>query len=109
MMILQLAQEAAAEPGRLLGFTANEWLLLIPFLVAAIVNVIQAVKGSKDGKKLRAAIEAIEETAAAHPEALDLTKRKAREKATQLGVQTGIFGLKDDVSKMTRRLEKPKE
>ena len=105
--MMQLAQDvAASEPGRLLGLTVSEWIPLLLFLLAAIVNVIQAVKGAKDGKKLKAAIGAIEETAASHPEAIGTVKRAVRAKATSMGVQTGLFALKEDVAKHTRRLKK---
>jgi hypothetical protein len=92
----------------LFGLSVGEWLLLMG-AVPAFIGAIYERLGRKRGEsKLRAIIEAVEETKNTHPEVVKVVKRAVLYKATQMGVQTGIFGLEDDVKKLTKHFDAKK-
>lgn len=101
-----LAQDDAM---RLFGYTVAEWSALIVFLTALAETVRSKLKNARDGKKIAAVIEAIEEVAEAHPETVDLVKASAKRKATSYGVEVGKWGLgsglHEAVTRSTLRLK----
>lgn len=90
MDLAQAMQHAAEGPGRLLGLTVGEWGVMLPALAAFVLAVVKAWRGAQDGKRLEAVIAAIEETHEKHPDAVKVVKRLVRDKATKLGVQSGL-------------------
>lgn len=112
--LLLLAQDAAAAaeaPMRLFGYTIAEWSALVVFLTALAETVRTKLAKARDGKKIAAVVEAIEEAAAAHPRAVELVKASAKRKATTYGVEVGKWGLDsglhDVVERVSRRLGPP--
>ena len=79
-----------AEIQTFLGFTPDQWTVLLPALVAFGIAALKAYRGAQDGKRLDAVVNAIEETAGAHPEAIKVVKKVVRDKATKAGVEGGM-------------------
>jgi len=101
-----LTQSTESRP---FGLKIEEWVILIGALTTLIPVLAKAIR---DGKKLRAVIEAVEETHQKHPDAGKLVKRLARDKATKLGVEVDRLwgaGLEADVERITERLKRPRE
>ncbi len=87
---------------RILGLSIVEWSVLLTALAALIDAIRLRFVAGRETKKMRAVIQAVEATAAAHPEAVKLTKRLVKAKATELGVEFGPKGLSADVKKETK-------
>ena len=106
--------ESAQPAAKLFGYTLGEWAVLLTALAAVIEAVRSKVGKAREGRKVRAAIQGLDDAAEAHPEAVRLAKLMIRDKATKMGVETGSLlfpGLHDDVEheKKTRRLERLEE
>jgi hypothetical protein len=110
-VIDQLAQalDASASQGRFFGLAVVEWGMLLGFVSTFIGAVVKHIQASKGSRKLEAVVSALEEASREHPEALALAKRIAMEKAKSLGVESGVFGLKKDVEKHTKKLKPASE
>ena len=104
-----LVELAAAEPALIFGLTVAEWSVLLTALAGFAAALKENLQRRRGTKKLAAVIEALEETAKAHPEATAVVKRSVRRKATQMGVEVsmwGLDGLEADVKKMTTRMKR---
>lgn len=94
-----------AEQTRLWGLTPEDWATILVALGTFLAAVIQSWRASKGQRKVRAVVEAVEEAADQHPEAVRLVKRLTRDRALKLGAELGLFGLSRDVEKVTKRKE----
>lgn len=114
MDLLLLAQELPApvgdEPLRIFGMTIAELSALVVFLSALAETVRSKWAKARDGKKVVAVIEAIEEAAEANPEVVGRLKASVKKKATSYGVEVGKWGLDSGlhstVARTTLRLKK---
>ena len=107
--VVETVPLAASDPALIFGLTVAEWSVLLTALAGFAAALKENLQRRRGTKKLAAVIEALEETAKAHPEATAIVKRSAKSKATQMGVevsQWGLDGLEADVKKITTRLKR---
>lgn len=107
-MLLAQAQQTVEQANTLLGLTVTEWLTLMAAIPAFIGAIYERMGRKKGENKLKAIIEAVEETKREHPDAVKVVKKVVQHKATQMGVQTGMFGLEEDVKKLTKHFDPDK-
>lgn len=108
-MIELLAQAATDPASRAFGLTIPEWVMLLGALATFLEAMRQRHGKLREGKKVQAISESLEEVQDAHPEAIRLAKTLTRDKAAKLGVEVrsfGLDGLSDDVKKHTKRYDK---
>jgi len=102
-VIYNLAQAVAeaAEAATVLGFTADQWVILLPAIAAFLATVIPLWRSASGAKgKLSAVLHAVEETGEEHPEAGGIVKAAVMRKAKKLGVESG---LNKEVKRVTAR------
>ncbi len=117
--LLAQTAEAAAEPGRLLGLTVDEWIQLLPVLATAAGSVIVAVyvavqnhrKANRESKKVKVLSDTLEEHSHDNPDQAHSLKGRAFDKATKAGIQGGMFGMEAEAAKAkvrnTKRIQSP--
>jgi len=115
-MIQLLAQAQQASQNLLFGLSVGEWAILLSALAAFVEALRQRhgrIKATGEEISARnlagAAFLALEEAAEAHPEAVRLTRRLARDKATKYGVETVTIEMLDLDEALEPKKKEPKK
>ena len=89
--MIELAQVAEATE-TVFGLSVAEWSVLLTALAGFLAAVRENLAKRRANNKVMAVVDAIEETAELHPEAVAVVKRMAKAKASSMGVQVSTMG-----------------